>query len=184
VRSSFFSAPTFVHFHVLVCVNRQWTVRVDCDQKQAGVSLPMAKSDHRASFLRDHSGQLTYIRSAWYRECRLCTTDASFKWVSSAISSALSNFAGLTLSTWSASTSRCCHGDEREFLYELDGLRVVIPLHLHSGPTISHLLFLLEPDHEQMLSRGDVTRRICSLRSHCLLPDLGSHPPLVVVLLT
>lgn len=38
---------------------------------------------------------------------RLWTTDASLRWVSSAMSLALSNFAGFTLSTLSVSTSRC-----------------------------------------------------------------------------
>jgi hypothetical protein len=47
------------------------------------------------------------MRSARYRWCKLCTTLASFRCVSSAMSSALSNLAGLTLSTLSAATSRC-----------------------------------------------------------------------------
>ena len=50
---------------------------------------------------------LTYIKSDWYRVFKLWTTEASLRYVSSAMSLALSNLAGLTWSTSVASVVRC-----------------------------------------------------------------------------
>lgn len=97
---------TFVHLHILICIYWQRRVRIDGDKKQARVGLPRISPVRR----KGRSAHLTYMRSDWYLMCKLCTTEASLRWVSSAMSSALSNFAGLTWSVDFESTSLCCNG--------------------------------------------------------------------------
>jgi hypothetical protein len=103
MRLCLFSTPSLVHVDVVSRVNRKWTVRIYCYKEQSGICLKYCKL---LAFNIGRS-QLTYIRSAWYRMCRLWMTDGSLRCVSSAMSPALSNLAGFTLSTVSASTS-CC----------------------------------------------------------------------------
>ncbi len=95
------SRSSTIHVDVFSGIDGQWTVWVDCDEKQARVSLRIVRRRFSLQTLKWR----TYIRSDWYRMCKLWITDGSFKWVSSAMSSALSNLAGLTLSTASPSTS-------------------------------------------------------------------------------
>ncbi len=105
-----FSATALVHLHVLVGIDWQRTVWINSDEKEARISLPTINILSHASHAIVR--ELTYMRSDWYLVCKLWTTEASLRCVSSAMSSALSNFAGLTLSTCSHSTSRCCDGDQ------------------------------------------------------------------------